>query len=225
MALINNSIPRSFLDELIDRCNIVDVVSGYVKLRKTGANYVGLCPFHNEKTPSFTVSAEKQLYKCFGCGAGGNVISFVMNIENLGFVDAVKKLADSCGMVLPTEDDKSFNARKRTLEANVAAAKLWRSNLFSEKGKDAFGYLSRRGMSLESIKAFGIGYAVNGWYDMDTSSAAELMGREQIRRLPVVENGRLCGMISLGDLAVQKESSLDAGDALSGISSGLSSRK
>ena len=91
-------IPRAFIDELIDRCNIVDVVSSYVKLKKAGANYLGLCPFHNEKTPSFTVSPEKQLYKCFGCGAGGNVIGFVMQIENLEFIDAVKKLADMCGM-------------------------------------------------------------------------------------------------------------------------------
>ena len=90
--------PAGFIDELCDRCNIVDVVSGYVRLKKTGANYVGLCPFHSEKTPSFTVSAEKQLFKCFGCGEGGSVVSFMMKIENLSFPDAVRKLCDYCGM-------------------------------------------------------------------------------------------------------------------------------
>lgn len=189
MAAISN-IPRSFLDELIDRCNIVDVVSNHVKLKKAGANYVGLCPFHNEKTPSFTVSAEKQLYKCFGCGAGGNVISFVMNIENLGFVDAVKKLADSCGMVLPTEDNQAFSARKRTLEANVAAAKLWRSNLFSEKGKDALSYLSKRGMSVESIKAFGIGYASNGWYETTNALNAQGFSKADLETARLSSKGK-----------------------------------
>jgi len=179
-------LPRSFLDELIDRCNIVDVVSGYVRLKKTGANHVGLCPFHSEKTPSFTVSAEKQLYKCFGCGEGGNVISFVMKAENLSFMDAVQKLADSCGMTVPNDDDQSFNIRKKVLEANVAAAKHWRANLFSEKGKNALGYLTRRGMSIDSIKAFGIGYATDGWYDMTNALTAQHFSKTDL------ESARLC---------------------------------
>ena len=153
-------IPRSFIDELIDRCNIVDVVSSYVRLKKAGANYLGLCPFHNEKTPSFTVSPEQQLYKCFGCGAGGNVIGFVMQIENLEFIDAVKKLADMCGMTVPESDDPSFSIRKRVLEANVAAARFFRSNLSTEKGKKAAEYLIRRGLSTKIVQTFGIGYAI-----------------------------------------------------------------
>ena len=98
------ALPQNFLDELIYRSDIVDTVSRYVQLRKTGSNHVGLCPFHNEKTPSFTVSRDKQFFKCFGCGEGGNVITFVMKMENLPFIDAVRLLAERCGMTVPEDD-------------------------------------------------------------------------------------------------------------------------
>lgn len=179
-------IPRSFIDELLDRCNIVDVVSSYVRLKKGGANYVGLCPFHNEKTPSFTVSAEKQLYKCFGCGAGGNAIGFIMQIENLEFVDAVQKLADMCGMTVPENDDPAFSIRKRVLEANVAAARFFRKNLSTDKGKAAAEYLIRRGLSPKAVQSFGIGYATDGWYDLTNELTRQGFSRAEL------EAARLC---------------------------------
>jgi len=180
-------IPRAFIDELIDRCNIVDVVSSYVRLKKSGANYLGLCPFHNEKTPSFTVSAEKQLYKCFGCGAGGNAIGFIMQIENLDFIGAVKKLAESYGMTVPESDDPSFNVRKRVLEANVAAARFFRSNLASEKGKPASDYLVKRGLSPKIVQTFGIGYATDGWFDLTNELTKQGFSRAEL------EAAKLCG--------------------------------
>ena len=107
------AIPDSYLDELISRCDIVDVVGSYVNLNKrSGSNLFGLCPFHNEKTPSFSVSAEKQIYHCFGCGKGGGVINFIMEIEGLGFHDAVSFLARRAGMP-PPEDGSSEEARSR----------------------------------------------------------------------------------------------------------------
>ena len=155
--------PAGFIDELCDRCNIVDVVSGYVRLKKTGANYVGLCPFHSEKTPSFTVSAEKQLFKCFGCGEGGSVVSFVMKIENLSFPDAVRKLCDYCGMAYPENDDAGFSVKKRVLELNRAAARFYFETLATDAGKDGLSYLRRRGLSDAAIRSFGLGYADQSW--------------------------------------------------------------
>ena len=183
-------IPRSFIDELIDRCNIVDVVSSYVRLKKAGANYLGLCPFHNEKTPSFTVSPEKQLYKCFGCGAGGNVIGFVMQIENLEFIDAVKKLADMCGMTVPESDDPSFSIRKRVLEANVAAARFFRSNLSTEKGKKAAEYLIRRGLSTKIVQTFGIGYATDGWFELTNELTRQGFTRAELEAARLSGKGK-----------------------------------
>ena len=183
-------IPRAFIDELIDRCNIVDVVSSYVKLKKAGANYLGLCPFHNEKTPSFTVSPEKQLYKCFGCGAGGNVIGFVMQIENLEFIDAVKKLADRCGMTVPESDDPSFSIRKRVLEANVAAARFFRSNLSTEKGKKAAEYLIRRGLSTKIVQTFGIGYATDGWFELTNELTRQGFTRAELEAARLSGKGK-----------------------------------
>ena len=183
-------IPRSFIDELLDRCNIVDVISPYVRLKKSGANYLGLCPFHNEKTPSFTVSAEKQLYKCFGCGAGGNAIGFIMQIENLEFLDAVKKLADSYGMTVPENDDPAFNIRKRVLEANLAAARYWRANLSSEKGKAAAEYLIRRGLSPKIVQTFGIGYATDGWFDLTNELLRQGFTRAELEAAKLSGKGK-----------------------------------
>jgi len=183
-------IPRAFIDELLDRCNIVDVVSSYLHLKKAGANYVGLCPFHSEKTPSFTVSQEKQLYKCFGCGEGGNAIGFVMKMENLEFQDAVKKLAESHGMTVPQDDDPSFNVRKRVLEINVAAARFFRENLKGEKGQKALEYLSRRGMSGSMINSFGIGYATDGWYDLTNELLRQGFSKSELESARISSKGR-----------------------------------
>ena len=113
------ALPEQFLDELVARSEISDVVSSYVNLTRKGSNLWGLCPFHNEKTPSFSVSPDKQIYKCFGCGKGGGVISFIMEIENLSFIEAVRLLAQRAGMEMPEEDAHSGGrTRARIVEAN-----------------------------------------------------------------------------------------------------------
>jgi len=144
--------------------DIVDVISGYVRLQKKGSSYFGLCPFHNEKSPSFSVSREKQMYYCFGCGAGGNVFTFLMDYENFSFVEALKFLADRAGVALPEmEYSKEAKARAdrktQLLEINKLAAQYFYVQLKSEQGKTAHAYLTGRQLSEETIKAFGLGYS------------------------------------------------------------------
>lgn len=157
-----------YSDELVEevrsRNDIVDVISGYVKLQKKGSSYFGLCPFHNEKSPSFSVSRSKQMYYCFGCGAGGNVFTFIMEYENYSFVEALKMLAERVGMELP-EVEYSKEAKERAdlkaavLEVNKLAAKYFYAQLKTEHGNPAHTYLSNRGLSEETITAFGLGYS------------------------------------------------------------------
>ncbi|MCB7303689.1 DNA primase [Bariatricus massiliensis] len=157
-----------YSDELVEevrsRNDIVDVISGYVKLQKKGSSYFGLCPFHNEKSPSFSVSRDKQMYYCFGCGAGGNVFTFIMEYENYSFVEALKFLADRAGVELP-QQEFSREARERAdlkatlLEVNKLAAKYFYAQLKSESGKTAHEYLTDRQLSEETITAFGLGYS------------------------------------------------------------------
>ena len=125
------AFPRQFLDELVSRCDIVDVVSSYVALQHKGSNYFGLCPFHNEKTGSFSVSPDKQIYYCFGCKRGGGVISFIMEIEGLSFPDAVRFLAKRVGMTVPEEeaDREASRHRQRLLAVNKDAARWFYQNL------------------------------------------------------------------------------------------------
>ncbi len=160
------ALPQSFLDELIYRSDIVDVISRYVSLQKKGNSHWGLCPFHNEKTPSFSVSQDKQFFHCFGCGEGGNVISFVMKEENLPFMDAVRKLADMAGMTVPEEDgdsDQRRRARERLLALNKEAAVFYHEYLMSPKGEAGLEYLLKRGLSRKTIVDFGIGLAPAAW--------------------------------------------------------------
>ena len=161
-------LPQKFLDELIYRSDIVDVIGRYVPLKKAGSNYVGLCPFHNEKTPSFSVSQDKQFYHCFGCGEGGNVLSFVMKVENLPFPEAVRKLASIVGMTVPEDDsgsDRERRERERILAANKDAARWFREQMMGPGGQIAREYLGRRGLTAKYINAFGLGYAPDSWDD------------------------------------------------------------
>lgn len=161
-------LPQRFLDELIYRSDIVDVVNRYVPLKKAGSNYVGLCPFHNEKTPSFSVSQDKQFFHCFGCGEGGNVLSFIMKIENLPFPEAVHKLASITGMTVPEDDsgsDRERRERERILAANKDAARWFREQMLAPGGQVAREYLGRRGLTAKYINAFGLGYAPDSWDD------------------------------------------------------------
>ena len=161
------ALPQSFLDELIDRSDILDVVSRYVPLKKKGGDHWGCCPFHNEKTPSFHVNRERQIYKCFGCGEGGGVINFMMKIENLPYIDAVHKLADLCGMQVPEDNDADREAaqrRKRLLALNKDAARYYYNTLMSDKGAEARAYLlQKRAMTPQTVTRFGLGYADDSW--------------------------------------------------------------
>lgn len=155
---------EELVEEVRMRNDIVDVISGYVKLQKKGSSYFGLCPFHNEKSPSFSVSREKQMYYCFGCGAGGNVFTFIMEYENYSFVEALKFLAERAGIDLP-EVEYSKEAKEKAdlkltiLEINKLAAKYFYAQLKAEGGKTAYAYLKNRGLSEETIVAFGLGYS------------------------------------------------------------------
>ena len=155
---------EDLVEEIRLKNDIVDVISGYVKLQKKGSSYFGLCPFHNEKSPSFSVSRSKQMYYCFGCGAGGNVFTFVMEYENFTFIEALKMLAERAGVELP-EMEYSKEAKKKAdlkatlLEINKLAAKYFYVQLKSTQGNVAHTYLTKRGLSEETITSFGLGYS------------------------------------------------------------------
>ena len=156
--------PEELIEEVRMKNDIVDVVAGYVRLQKKGANHWACCPFHNEDTPSFSVSGPKQMYYCFGCGAGGNVFSFVMNYENYTVVEAVKHLAERAGINLPeleyTEEMKAQkDKRARLLEINKEAAKFFYYQLRTPNGEIGYQYLQKRQLSEETIKKFGLGYS------------------------------------------------------------------
>ncbi|MDD6021249.1 MAG: DNA primase [Oscillospiraceae bacterium] len=157
-----------FLEQLRANNDIVSVISPYVELRRRGKNLVGLCPFHNEKTPSFTVYPDSQSFYCFGCGAGGEVISFVRRIENLDYYEAVKSLADRSGISMPDDgyDDSLIVKRKRMLEMNKEAAKFFYKTLMSDRGKEALNYYLNRGYTISTIKHFGLGYAPDSWHGL-----------------------------------------------------------
>ncbi len=166
---------EKFLDELVDRNDIVDVVSGYVRLSKrSGANQFGLCPFHSEKTPSFSVNAEKQIYHCFGCGKGGGVINFIMDIENLGYRDAVAFLARRAGMTMPEEQsDGESKKRTRMLSLNKDAARFFYEQLSTPEGRRAGEYMAKRRISPATAKNFGLGYAPDTWDSLEKAMRAK----------------------------------------------------
>lgn len=152
------------IEEIQSRNDIVDVVSGYVKLQKRGGTYFGLCPFHNEKSPSFSVSQGKQMFYCFGCGVGGSVYTFLMKYENATFPEAVKMLADRAGIPLPEvemteEDKKRRNLKNALLEINKEAARFYFYQLKSEKGKTGLDYFKKRNLSDQTVVKFGLGYS------------------------------------------------------------------
>lgn len=159
-------IPESFLQEVSDRNDIADVVSGYVRLnKKSGANLFGLCPFHSEKTPSFSVSPDKQIYHCFGCGKGGGVYNFIMEIENLTFPEAVEFLAKRVGLQVPEEnrDDPESRRREQLKKLNKDAGRFFYKQFLSDAGAPAQEYALRRGLTPATVKKFGLGYAPDSW--------------------------------------------------------------
>ena len=167
-------IPRAIIDEIVARNELEDVIGRYVTLKRAGSNYHGLCPFHSEKTPSFTVFPATHSFYCFGCGAGGDVISFIMREENLDYVGALEFLAARAGISIPTDDtpeDRNAIPRKRVYEMNLAAARFFRECLFDETlGGEGLRYLTEnRALSTATIRRFGLGFAPNSW-DMLTKT-------------------------------------------------------
>ncbi len=192
-----------YSDELIEEVrmknDIVDVISGYVRLQKKGSSYFGLCPFHNEKSPSFSVSRQKQMYYCFGCGAGGNVFTFLMEYENLTFVEAVQMLADRAGVELP-KAEYSREAKERAdlkatlLEINKAAAQYFYVQLKSEQGKAGYAYLKNRGLSDETIQAFGLGYSSRSGGSLYQYLKSKGYREEQIRQAGLISTDEKNGV-------------------------------
>ncbi len=163
--------PEELIEEVRTKNDIVDVISGYVRIQKKGSNYFGLCPFHNERSPSFSVSPGKQIYYCFGCGAGGNVITFLMEYENATFQEAVKQLADKAGIDLPEmeyneEARQKESRRSRLLEINKEAARYYYYMLRNPRGRVGLQYLSGRQLTEETMKKFGLGYADGAGSDL-----------------------------------------------------------
>ncbi len=191
-------IPESFLEELVSRCDIADIVGSYVHLTPKGANLFGLCPFHGEKTASFSVSQEKQIYHCFGCGKGGGVINFIMEIENLSFPEAVRFLADRVGLQVPEEEGGQLQGRRqRLLDLSRDAARWFHSQLKNPACRPVAEYMHSRGIAPAMVTRFGLGAAPDSW------------------------DGLICAMTALG---YEKRELLDAGLVVSNKSGGFYDR-
>jgi DNA primase len=182
---VASRIPQSFIDDLLDRTDIVDLVDGHVKLKKTGRNYSACCPFHKEKTPSFSVAPDKQFYYCFGCGAGGNAIGFLMQLENLNFPEAVEELAGKAGLTVPKDDSITSKAASAASQAKTQArnqaydllnraSQYYQSQLRRHPDRQkAVTYLKGRGLSGQIAQRFGVGYAPAGWQNLMQELAPE----------------------------------------------------
>lgn len=178
-----------FLEQIRDRNDIESVISSYVELKRRGRNLTGLCPFHNEKTPSFTVYPETSSYYCFGCHVGGDVITFIRNIENLDYIDAVKFLADRSGIKMPDErfDDTVHEKRKLTYEMNRAAAKFFHETLMSDKGKTQREYFIERKLSKNDIIRFGLGAAPDDWHSLTNYLVSQGFSKDDLVRADLVK--------------------------------------
>ena len=163
-------IPESKIEEIRNSVSIVDVISEYVQLRKRGKNFIGLCPFHTEKTPSFTVSEDKQIFHCFGCHAGGNVYKFLMDYKKISFIEAVQELAQQQGIEINYDSEAYSEAQSEQeilYDINTEAAKYFSNNLLNdEEGEIARNYFQKRNIKTQTMRAFGLGYALNGWENL-----------------------------------------------------------
>ena len=187
---------EAFLMELAERNDIADVVSEYVRLgKRSGANLFGLCPFHNEKTPSFCVSPDKQIYHCFGCGKGGGVINFIMEIEGLSFPEAVEFLAKRAGMELPREtDDREGRQRARLYELNREAARFFYNQLQLPSGESGRAYVLQRRLTAKTVKTFGLGYAPPGWDSLAKAMRALGYTEQELLEADLVRRGKNGGV-------------------------------
>ena len=192
-------IPERFIEELKYRSDIEQVISSYVSLKRTGRNLKGLCPFHSEKTPSFTVYPENQSFYCFGCGAGGDVVTFIRKIENLEYVEALRFLAQRAGMTLPEEarDDGTALLRTKILEINRESARFFFDQLAHGPDRRAVAYLRGRGLSDKTIKRFGLGYAPNTFDSLKNHLKSKGYSFEEMAAAAVVGKGRNGGYYDL----------------------------
>lgn len=190
------AIPESFIEQLVERADIYEIVSKYVTLKKNGGNFFGLCPFHGEKTPSFSVAPDKQIFHCFGCGAGGGVISFIMKMENFSFVEAVHHLAEIYNMQVPEEGgaDEYREQKARLLELSRQSAKFFHTVLLSPEGKEAKEYLLNRGLSMRTITNFGLGYAPNTWDSLITQMTKQGFTKKELTDAGLVSNNKSGGI-------------------------------
>ena len=190
------AFPENFINELTERNDIVEVVSSYVRLsKKSGSNLFGLCPFHSEKTPSFSVSPDKQIYHCFGCGKGGGVINFIMEIENLSFPEAVEFLAKRAGMPMPEEtNDRESRRRARMLELNKAAARFFYEQLSTVAGQAACDYMRKRQLRPATARNFGIGFAPDSWNSLTEAMKAKGFTEKELAEAGLVRHGKNGGV-------------------------------
>ena len=186
------AIPENFLNELVDRNDIVEVVSSYVRLsKKSGSNLFGLCPFHSEKTPSFSVSPDKQIYHCFGCGKGGGVINFIMEIEGLSFPEAVEFLVRRVNMTVPEEaNDRDSRKRERMLALNREAARFFYAQLSSPGGEAAKRYMAERRIGAATAKNFGVGFAPDAWSSLRDAMKARGFTDMELFEAGLVRKGK-----------------------------------
>jgi DNA primase len=186
-------IPQTVIDRILDRIDIVQIVSEYVQLKKTGRNFKACCPFHNEKTPSFVVSPDKQIYHCFGCGEGGNLISFVMKQEGTDFPETVRQLAARAGVDIPVDrgaDRKRNSLTTRVYEANRTAVSFFGMHLRGAAGKAAMRYLDERGLKKEILDEFRIGYAPDSWESLKQYCRKKGFRPELLRKAGLTVEGR-----------------------------------
>lgn len=193
------ALPESFIQELISRNDIESVASTYVNFKRRGKNLVGLCPFHGEKTPSFNLYPENNSFYCFGCGVGGDVITFIKRIENLDYIDAVKFLASRSGMQMPedTRDDRTSYLRMRILEANREAARFFHAQLSTPSGKIALDYYRRRGYTDATIRHFGLGFAPAEWDALGKALRAKGFKDEELQAAFLTRRGKNGGSYDL----------------------------
>ena len=177
------ALPQDFLQELKARCNIEDVISSYVTLKRAGSNLVGCCPFHSERTPSFTVFRNTENFYCFGCGAGGDVITFVMKMENVDYMTAIEHLAARAGLTVP-DDGRNVPKinRDRYFEMNKLAARFFYDSLIAPENREALNYITGRGLTPATIKRFGIGYADTSWDSLTGYLMSQGFEKEELRQ-------------------------------------------
>ena len=185
-------IPQSFIQDLLNRVDIVDVVGRHVQLKKGGANLMGLCPFHNEKSPSFTVSPAKQFYHCFGCGAHGSAIGFLMEHAGLNYVEAIKDLAQSAGLTVP--DEPGGNQRRDGPDSATLIALMERAGRFYrdalKTSPEAINYLKGRGLTGEVARTFGIGYVPDEWNSLQVEFPNEYGGKTMLDTGLVIDSDK-----------------------------------